>query len=195
MPLAATSNWRWNGAAGVLHLGLALDPRPTECAIDDHRDGTVGTQGAQRSTRAQKQRIGLRRRPTCLHVRCDRLAHLLSQGQSGLTAALTADMNPCTLPVDVLQTHLHDVTCRRPRRASRRSMARSRLPADEDGLQEAMRRSTSSGGRYRGRELRRQCGTTGMAPARPARQWPSAIRNRRNMRSAVLHRCATHRPP
>ena len=41
---------------------------------------------------------------------------------------------------------------RSPRRASRSRMARSRLPTGEDTSQEAMRRSTSSGGKYRGRE-------------------------------------------
>lgn len=89
----------------------ALHPGPTKCSSHDRRDGTLGTQGTERSARAEKQCICRRRKSTCLYVCCNRLADLLSQRQPCLTAAFAADMNPCGLPVDILQTHLHDVTC------------------------------------------------------------------------------------
>jgi hypothetical protein len=76
------------------------------------------------------------------------------------------------------QAPFQSISCRRsctmspvrnPRRASKRRIALSRLPTGEDTSQESIRRSTASGGRYRGRELNRQWATTGMAPSRPAR--------------------------
>src|SRR5487761_1986733 len=91
-----------------------LDPCPKHCAGDEHGDRSVRRQSTKWSARAEKQRIGVSQRPTALHVRCDCLAYLLSQGQSRLTSALAADVNPCPLPVNVLQMHPHDVACPQP---------------------------------------------------------------------------------
>ena len=43
-------------------------------------------------------------------------------------------------------------------------------------------------------ELNRQWASAGMAPSKPARHRPSAIRNRKNIRSAVVHRLAVAQP-
>jgi hypothetical protein len=73
-------------------------------------------------------------------------------------------------------------------------MARSRLPAGVAGSHEAITRSTSSDCKYRGKDESRQCASTGMDPSKPAAHLPSAIRNRKNMRTAVVHCFADAHP-
>ena len=56
-----------------------------------------------------EQRIGIGLRPTFLQVGYDCLTHFLGQWQSRVTAALTANLYRCILPVDVIQSEMHDV--------------------------------------------------------------------------------------
>jgi len=44
-----------------------------------------------------------------LYVRDDRLAHLLTQRQSRVTAVLATHVNPGSLPIDVTETKMRDV--------------------------------------------------------------------------------------
>jgi hypothetical protein len=53
-------------------------------------------------------------RATLFQVRHNRLAHLLTQGQSRLTVIFPADMNPRSFPVNVLEAQLYDVACPKP---------------------------------------------------------------------------------
>src|SRR5262245_32104666 len=89
----------------------SLDPRTLYCLADDHRDSAVGPQRTEGCASPQKHCIRATRRSTVLQVRHDRLTDLLAQGQPCLLAALPANMNPCTLPVDILQAQLHDIAC------------------------------------------------------------------------------------
>src|SRR5271165_6647339 len=87
----------------------AHHPRATKCLVDDHRDSTSSTEGAIRSAAMDKQRIGIGPPPTFLQVGYDCLTHFLGQWQSRVTAALTANLYRCILPVDVIQSEMHDV--------------------------------------------------------------------------------------
>src|SRR5439155_17700963 len=82
--------------------------RSVECAVDDHRDGTVRGEGTKGSATADKDRLGVGPRPAVLHVGRYRLPDLVGQRQSGLTAAFATDMNRGALPVDVAETELHN---------------------------------------------------------------------------------------
>lgn len=78
-------------------------------SVDKHRNGAVGPQASERCTGAQEEFIIASRWTPVLHVVDNRLSYFLAQGQLCLPAALPADLNCCFLPVDVLQTQLHDV--------------------------------------------------------------------------------------
>lgn len=66
----------------------ARHARTTQRPRNDRGDGTLRVEGTQRSSTADKQRIGGGPRSAVLYVRDDRLAHLLTQRQSRVTAAL-----------------------------------------------------------------------------------------------------------
>src|SRR5215472_17006082 len=86
----------------------AFHARAANCLVDDMRDGRRG-EGTKRWTAANKQRIGIGAWPTFFEVGHNRVTNLLGQRQSGMTAALTTNMNPGALPVDVTQPEMHDI--------------------------------------------------------------------------------------
>src|SRR6185312_17123200 len=91
-----------------------LNARPPHRTCDDHGNGRVSAEAAKRRTRAQEESLRRSRRATVLQVIDDRLTDFTTQWQSGLAAALAADVYPCGLPVDITQAHLHDVAGPQP---------------------------------------------------------------------------------
>jgi hypothetical protein len=94
--------------------GRLGDPGTTYGSVDKHRDGAVGSQASERCTRSQEELIIASRRTPALQVIDNRLPNFLTQGELRLPAALPTDLNCCFLPVDVLQTQLHDVARPQP---------------------------------------------------------------------------------
>ena len=84
---------------------------------------------------------------------------------------------------------------RSPKRAKSKSTARSRTPMGVVRSQLASTRSTVSGGRYLGKDAKRQWASVGSAWSRPGGQRPTAMRKRRNIRTALTSVFAHPIPP
>ena len=59
--------------------------------------------------RERRKRASVEAAGRVLNIRYDRLTDLLAQWKSGLSSTLAGDVYPCTLPVDILQSHVHDI--------------------------------------------------------------------------------------
>jgi hypothetical protein len=79
------------------------------CLIDNHRDGCMGSEGAKRCTTTNEHAIAVRLRSAGLQICNEGVAHFLSEGESRLSLALPAHLQPCALPVDVTETQLDDI--------------------------------------------------------------------------------------
>src|SRR6516225_3953674 len=82
--------------------------RAAKRLVDDMRDGGR-REGTERCMTPDKQRISVGSWPTFLQVGHNRVTDFLGQRQSRVTTALTTNMNPGALPIDVTQSELNDI--------------------------------------------------------------------------------------
>src|ERR1041385_7107887 len=78
--------------------------------VDDMRDGGR-RESIERCIAADKQPISVGSWTTFFQVGHDRVTDFLGQRQSRVATALTTNMNPGALPIDVTQAEVHDVAC------------------------------------------------------------------------------------
>ena len=86
----------------------AFHARAAKCLVDDMRDRRR-REGTKRCTATDEQHIGVGTWPSFLEVGDNRVTNLLGQRQSRVTTALTTNMNPGALPIDVTQSELNDI--------------------------------------------------------------------------------------
>jgi hypothetical protein len=148
----------------------------------------------KRRAAADKDRIGLRPRPTPFQIRHQGLSHLVGQRQSRVMAAFPTDVNLGASPIDVVQAKLNDVACPEPQTCQEQQDG---TIAPTDRRREIARRDEAF------HLVRVQVPwESGKAPVRQDRNRriqsrgasASAIRNRRNIRRAVVHFLAAAHP-
>jgi hypothetical protein len=88
----------------------ARDTCPAHRLSNDGRDGTMGSEGAKRRARADKQYICVGLRPTVLQVAHYRMANLLGQRQPSLATSFSRYLNMGFFPIDITQTKLNDIS-------------------------------------------------------------------------------------
>ena len=96
---------------------------------------------AKRCARSQKQSICRRLRAAVLEILHDRLADFTAQRQSHLTTTLATDVYPRVFPVDITQTHLHDVAGPQPQPCEQKQDRTITLPGGRGrvaGLNDAL---------------------------------------------------------
>src|SRR6516162_1918937 len=86
-------------------------PSATQYPHNNRRDGRIAGEGTKGGSAAHKNCVGLRLRSAIFEVIDNRLTHFLGQWQSCVRAALTTNVNPSALPVDITQAKMHDIAC------------------------------------------------------------------------------------
>src|SRR5882724_2558174 len=89
------------------------DASPTHRFINDHRDGVMGGERAERCTTTDEHAVRVGGRPT-MQVVDEGISHLLSQGQPCLAAAFAAHLDPSVLPVKIAQMQIDDIAGAKP---------------------------------------------------------------------------------
>jgi hypothetical protein len=88
----------------------ASDARSTHSLRHKNRDSTMGSKGAKRSARADKQDIGVSLGSSVLQVVYYGISNLLGQRQPGLAPSFTSYVYPGFFPIDIVQTNLDNVS-------------------------------------------------------------------------------------
>src|SRR5438128_1999568 len=86
----------------------ARHARTAQCLVNNMRDGRR-REGAKGCMAADKQSVGIGSWASFIYVRHNRRTDFLGQRQSRVATALTTNMNPGALPVDVTQPEMHDI--------------------------------------------------------------------------------------
>src|SRR4029079_283188 len=85
------------------------DARAGQGAVDDHRHGTMRTEGAKGWAAPDENDVRVRPRSPTRKIRDQRIAGIVRQRQPCLTAALARYVNPRAFPIDVAKPQLYDV--------------------------------------------------------------------------------------
>src|SRR5215469_4467465 len=92
-------------------------PSATQYPNNNRRDGRTAGEGTKGCSAAHKNCVDLGLRPAIFEVIDNRLTHCLGQWKARVRAALTTNLNPPALPVDITQAKMHDIA--RPKTQTR----------------------------------------------------------------------------